>query len=271
MNSNDCNQKFPAPKTPHTAHLSVVGAGPGDPDLITLKAIKALKKADVILYDALANEELLDYAPPLALRIFVGKRRGFKRYGQDEINEMIVQYALQYGRVVRLKGGDPFLFGRGMEEIIYAEAQGISTEYVPGITSAVGVPGLAGIPVTHRGASESFWVVTATTENGELSKDLAFAIQSNATVIILMGTAKLAQIVECFLQAGKAETPIAIVQNGSLPNQKAVIASINTILPIAKAFEIDAPAVIVIGDVVSVKDTGKTIIREIENHIALNI
>ena len=244
--------------------LSVVGAGPGDPDLITLKGVKALQNADVILYDALANSVLLDYASPEAIKIFVGKRKGYKAYKQEEINEMIVEYAEHCGKVVRLKGGDPFLFGRGMEEIVYAEAHGIATEYIPGVTSAIGVPGVNGIPVTHRGASESLWVITATTETGEVSKDIASAAKTNATIVILMGMAKLNTIVELFLQQNRAETPVAIIQSGSMPHQKMVVGKIADISEKAKQADMDSPAVIIIGEVVNIK---QFVNSEITEHV----
>ena len=175
--------------------LTLVGAGPGDPELITIKAIKALKDAQVILYDALVNPELLDYARPDVHKIFVGKRAGKHYLPQDEINRLIVEFAFTHGHVVRLKGGDPFVFGRGHEELQYAESFGLETAIVPGVTSAVAVPALQRIPLTKRGVSESFWVVTGTTRQHTLSKDLALAAQSTATVIILMGTKKLKEIV----------------------------------------------------------------------------
>ena len=136
--------------------LTLAGAGPGDPDLITAKAINALGKADIVLYDALVNPILLKYASPNVKKIFVGKRNGVHSLKQEQINNLIVDLAFTYGNVVRLKGGDPFVFGRGYEEIEFAQSFNIETEVIPGISSSVGVPALAGIPVTHRGASESF-------------------------------------------------------------------------------------------------------------------
>ena len=154
-------------------YLTLVGAGPGDPELFTLKGVKALSTADVVLYDALVNKDLLDYAPAKAQKVFVGKRAGKHSLKQEEINELIVEYAFNYGHVVRLKGGDPFVFGRGHEEIAYAAAFGIDSSVVPGISSSIAVPEMQKIPVTARGYSESFWVVTGTTKEGELSKDIA--------------------------------------------------------------------------------------------------
>lgn len=230
--------------------VTLVGAGPGDPELITLKAILALNKADVVLYDALIDKSLLKHAPNKAIKIFVGKRVGKHSCPQDETNRLCVEYALKYGHVVRLKGGDPFVFGRGSEEIDYIEAFGITTEVVPGITSAIAVPGSVGIPVTKRGVSESFWVITATTTNSELSRDIAIAAQSTATVVILMGTKKLSEIVESYLRAGKGGLPIAIIQSGTTKEEKIVAGTIEDIESKAKSSGITAPAIIIAGEVV---------------------
>ena len=169
------------------SELILVGAGPGDPELITLKAINALKKADVVLYDALANDEFLNYCRPDCIKVYVGKKPGIHSYQQIFINDMIVDYARQYQRVVRLKGGDSFVFGRGHEELECARAHGIEVTIVPGISSSISVPALNEIPLTKRGVNESFWVVTGTTVDHEMSNDINLAAQSSATVVILMG------------------------------------------------------------------------------------
>jgi uroporphyrin-III C-methyltransferase len=143
--------------------ITLVGAGPGDTELITLKGLNALKTADVVLYDALVNQDLLAYAPKESIKIYVGKRNHQHAYTQEQINTLIVDMAYTHGHVVRLKGGDSFVFGRGQEELNYANAFNIETSVVPGISSSISVPALAGIPVTHRGVSESFWVITGTT------------------------------------------------------------------------------------------------------------
>ena len=238
-------------KTKIQAQLTLVGAGPGDPDLISVKGIKALADADVVLYDALVSKELLTYAPERAECIFVGKRAGQHSHTQDAINELIVHFAHEKGHVVRLKGGDPFIFGRGFEEISYAQQHGVKTSMVPGNSSSAAVPALQNIPNTSRGVNHSFWVVTGTTAEGELSKDVAIAAQSSATVVILMGTRKLEQICEIFDAHGKGKTPVAIIQNGTMPNERMVKGSINDIAAKAKASGIGAPAIIVIGETVS--------------------
>ena len=230
--------------------ITLVGAGPGDAELITLKAIKALKTANVVLYDALINEELLDFAPATATRVFVGKRSGDHSYSQDAVNRLMVDYALNYGHVVRLKGGDPFVFGRGYEELDFAASYSIAAEVIPGISSSIAVPGLQGIPVTHRGLSESFWVVTGTTASGSISQDLYAAAKSRATVVVLMGIKKLAEIVEIFESEGKNRLPVAVIQNGSMENEKLVVGTVSTIVEAASDQGIDSPAIIVFGDVV---------------------
>ncbi|MFD2966495.1 uroporphyrinogen-III C-methyltransferase [Sphingobacterium bambusae] len=231
--------------------ITLVGAGPGDPDLITLKAVKAIQMADVILYDALVNEELLDYAKPSCTKIYVGKRAERISTSQDYINKLLVDYALTHGHVVRLKGGDPFVFGRGGEELDYARQFDIPTAVVPGISSSVGLTGLQQIPLTYRGISESFWVITGATSDGQLSADLQTAAQTSATVVVLMGYAKLAQIVALYEQQGKGDLPIALIQNGSLPTERIALGRINTILDEAKRKEVGVPAIIVLGEVVA--------------------
>ena len=230
--------------------LTLAGAGPGDPDLITVKAIQALGKADIILYDALVNKKILQYAPAGVKKVFVGKRNGQHSLKQDQINNLIVDFAFTYGNVVRLKGGDPFVFGRGYEEIEYAQSFNIETEVIPGISSSVGVPALAGIPVTHRCSSESFWVITGTTRTGELSRDIELAAQSTATVVILMGVHKLSEIVKIYKSSGKAHLPIALIQNGTLPDERIAVGTVNTIEEIVANKNIGSPAVIVAGEVV---------------------
>ncbi len=231
--------------------LCLVGAGPGDPDLITVKAIKALQTADVILYDALANDALLEYASPNAVKKFVGKRFGCHALSQQEINNLIVEYVFSHGKVVRLKGGDPFVFGRAMEEIDAAREAGIEVEVIAGISSALAVPASQMIPLTCRGINESFWVTTGTTQSGEISADIKLAAQSSATVIILMAMSKLEIIMEIFAKYGKSETPVAIIQDGTTDKEKMVIGKVKDIYYRAQNAEISNPAIIMIGEVVN--------------------
>ncbi len=247
-----------------TPKLTVVGAGPGDPDLITLKAIKALETADVILYDALINVELLDHASAKTEFIFVGKRKGCFTYQQEQINELIVSRAKSHGHVVRLKGGDPFIFGRGAEEIDYAHHFGIETYMVPGISSSLGVPAYQGIPLTKRGVSESFWVITGTTKSHKISKDVALAAKSTATVVILMGMGKLEEIINIFSNENKQDTPVAIIQNGTTVHEKSGFGTLKNINQVVKDKQLSSPAIIVIGEVVKQRVKLASIFNELK-------
>lgn len=230
--------------------VTLVGAGPGDIDLITVKGMKAIHQADVIVYDALVNKDLLDEAKSGCQFIFVGKRGGKRSVSQDLINETIVQSALNHGHVVRLKGGDPFVFGRGHEEYTYVKDRGIPINIIPGISSCIAVPEMEKIPVTRRGISESFWVITATTKSGALSKDIGIAAKSNCTLVILMGRRKLNEIVSIYSKINM-DTAIMIVQSGTCDNKKVVIGNMSNIIEKADGANIGTPATIVIGDVVT--------------------
>lgn len=230
--------------------LILVGAGPGDSELITLKGIKAIQNADVILYDALANEELLEYAKPTTPLVFVGKRRGKCAFSQGEINQLIIENALKYGKCVRLKGGDPFVFGRGYEEIEFARAFNIPSEIIPGISSAIAVAELQGIPLTSRGVSESFWVTTGTTKDNTISDDIALAAKSTATVVILMAMSKLKEIMEIFASENKAHTPVAIIQDGTTSKEKYILGCVSDIYDKSIKENIHNPAIIIVGEVV---------------------
>lgn len=229
--------------------LILVGAGPGDPELISLKGIKALQQADVVMYDALVSEDLLQHAPD-ALKIFCGKRAGAHYMKQDEINRLIVENVEKYGCVVRLKGGDPFVFGRGHEEVLFAEQHGITTEIIPGISSATALATSRKIPLTKRGITESAWITTGTTSCGELSEDIELAAQSNATVVILMGIGKLKEIVEKFNKHKSSDYPIAIIQNGTLPNEKIVCGTLTDIIQKIEKEDIASPAIIIVGNII---------------------
>ncbi len=233
-----------------TKKLILVGAGPGDPELISLKGIKALQQANVVMYDALVSEELLQHAPN-AIKFFCGKRAGIHYMKQDEINHLIVENANKHGIVVRLKGGDPFVFGRGQEEIEYAEQHGIETSVIPGISSATALATAQKIPLTKRGITESAWITTGTTSCGKLSEDIELAAQSTATVVILMGIGKLDEIVEVFKKHKQENYPIAIIQNGTLPNEKIVKGNLNNIQDLVQQENISSPAIIIIGNVVN--------------------
>ena len=232
-----------------TPRLTLVGAGPGDVELITIKAVRILESADVVLYDALINEDLLKYCPEHCEKIYVGKKPYQKSISQDSINFMIVEKALESGHVVRLKGGDPFIFGRGQEEMDFAAKFSIQTSYIPGISSITAGSNI-NIPLTARGVSESFWVITGTRSDRLLSDDLLLAMQTTATIVILMGMGKLDLISEIYNQSGTGNIPAAIIQNASTENQKSVVASIKDLPVLARENKISSPAVIIIGEVV---------------------
>ncbi len=231
--------------------LYLVGAGPGDPELITVKAMKILAEAEVVLYDALVNTDLLQYAQHASELIFVGKRFGCHALSQEEINNLIVEKGAIYKKVVRLKGGDPFVFGRAQEEIAAANAAGMAIELIPGISSALAVPALQGIPLTSRGISESFWVTTGTTKEGTISADIKLAAQSSATVVILMAMSKLEAIMDIFSGYGKSATPVAVIQSGTTADEKMVIGTVRDISFRAQAAGLSNPAIIVVGEVVN--------------------
>jgi uroporphyrin-III C-methyltransferase len=245
------------------AKLYLLGAGPGDPDLITYKGIKVLQTARVVLYDALVHADILDFCPADCHKIFVGKRGHQTSCDQASINLLIVEMAQKYGEVVRLKGGDPFVFGRGGEEVLTAQAHGIETVIIPGLSSSYAVPALNHIPLTHRGLSESFWVLTGTTKDHQLSNDIQLAAQSSATVVVLMGMHKLQEIVDIYQNLGHFNTPVAIIQDGSMPNEKRAIGRIFNIAQLAKEQQLSAPAIIVIGEVVDALTTYESTISNI--------
>lgn len=238
------------PPRDHQPRITLVGAGPGDPDLITRKGLRALQTADVVLYDALIHPELLTEAPAGSIKIYVGKRAGRHSYQQEQINQLLLEAALRCGHAVRLKGGDPFVFGRGQEEKVFAESRGVEVSVIPGISSSTSLLGLQGVPPTHRGLSRSFWVLTARAANGKLPSDLHLAAKSDATAIILMGLGRLQQIQEIYRLAGKGSLPAMIIQNGSQPNEKSWLGSVNDIHEKFLSERDRGPGIIVLGKVV---------------------
>ena len=238
------------------SELILLGAGPGDPELITVKAWRILQKATVILYDNLANTALLDLAPPGCEKIYVGKLP-YTAIGeaciQQTIHELIREKARKGGTIIRLKGGDPFIFGRGFEEILFARQLGMTITYVPGITS-MQAAGLSDIPLTHRNVSESIWMITGTKKDGSLSGDLQLAMRSAATVVIYMGMKKLEEIAGLYRQQGLEDIPAAIIQHASLPHQKMARGKVGLLPELAKEHSLTNPAIIIIGEVVNVTD-----------------
>jgi uroporphyrinogen III methyltransferase/synthase len=240
-----------------TGKVFLVGAGPGDPRLLTLRGKDCLEQADVVLYDHLANPVLLDYAPPHAERIYVGRKgRGFYT-DQEEINQTLISKAREGKCVVRLKGGDPFVFGRGGEEAEVIAAAGLPYEVVPGVTSAVAVPAYAGIPVTHRTLASTVAFVTGHEDPTKAESALEWPrlASSEGTLVFLMGMKNLPHIVERLLQEGKdPQTPVALIRWGTYPRQHTVIGTLFDIVERARAEAIDPPTVIVVGEVVTLRD-----------------
>jgi uroporphyrin-III C-methyltransferase len=232
----------------------LVGAGPGDPDLITLRGINTIKKSQVLIYDRLVNPELLSYAPVNSERIYVGKRPGKPSVSQEQINGIIVAKAKEGKVVVRLKGGDPFVFGRGGEECEALAKEKIPFEIVPGISSALAAPAYAGIPVTHRGKARSFTVVTGyTRDKKDLFKNWQHIAHAD-TLVVLMGMKNLELIVTQLVLLGrKPETPVAIVEKASYKNQITITGTLETIID--KAQYLTPPATIIIGELASMADT----------------
>lgn len=233
----------------------LVGAGPGDPGLITVKGLHCLRRADVIVYDRLVSENLLDEAQPGAELIYAGKAPRQHALAQHQINALLVARARASKTVVRLKGGDPFVFGRGGEEAEACAAAGVAWEIVPGVSSAVGVPGWAGIPVTHRGVAGAFAVVTA--HRADAGADAADDVDWSAltridTLVILMGVERLSHIVALLIAHGRPPaTPVAVIENGTLPSQRVTTGPLASIAQRASERDVQSPATIVVGDVVA--------------------
>lgn len=234
----------------------IVGAGPGDPELITIKALKYIRRADVILYDRLVNKELLTEAKSSANLIYCGKLPKYHMMIQETINNLLVKYGLQGKTVVRLKGGDPFIYGRGAEEMEVLARNGIEYEVVPGVTSGIAAPAYADIPLTHRELGNSFAIVTGHCKRGKPIEikweSLAKAVD---TLAIYMGIGNLPYICEQLIKYGKSkDTPVAIIQQGTTDEQKTVIGTIESIVAIVESESIQNPAMIVIGEIVRFRD-----------------
>lgn len=235
-----------------TGRVYLVGAGCGSADLITVRGLRLLRQCQVLVYDDLIDVALLAEAPEAAEKIYVGKRAGAHSASQAEINEILVQHALAGKTVVRLKGGDPFVFGRGGEEVLALQAQGIACEVVPGISSAIAIPGAAGIPVTHRGLSQSVHIITGHTANTPdgLPGDLDILAQLSGTLVFLMGLGRLQAIVQRLIAGGKApDTPAAVISGGNAPHPVTVRGTLETISELVREAQVTAPAVIVVGPV----------------------
>jgi len=237
--------------------VSLVGAGPGDPELITVRGLDRVRSADVLVYDRLVSQELVDAAPMHAERVYVGKSAGCAALNQRAIEELLIDRARSGHQVVRLKGGDPFVFGRGGEEVAALVAAGIAVEVVPGVTSAVGVTASAGIPVTHRRVSSSVTIVTGheDPDKNRFDIDWDWLAASRGTVVILMGLRQLPTICARLIAGGRSpETPAAGIANGTLPGERVVTAPLSELADAVSAAELEAPALVVVGEVVALRE-----------------
>ena len=234
----------------------LVGAGPGDPELLTRKAERVIKEADVILFDALVGKGIYELFPQNVKLIDVGKRADNHTYRQEEINRMLVEQAAQHDTVVRLKGGDPYVFGRGGEEAEVLAKEGIEFEVIPGISSAIAVPANAGIPVTHRDCASSLTIITGHEDPTKGSSALNFKALAGiqGTIVILMGVGRLRENARALIANGKPqETPVAVIERGTTDKQRVTVGTLANIADMADANGVETPAIIVIGDVVELR------------------
>jgi uroporphyrin-III C-methyltransferase/precorrin-2 dehydrogenase/sirohydrochlorin ferrochelatase len=233
----------------------LVGAGPGDPDLLTFRALRLMQQADVVVYDNLVSKTIVDMTRRDAQRIFVGKKRADHTMRQEEINALLVRLAKEGKRVLRLKGGDPFIFGRGGEEIETLAAEGIPFQVVPGITAASGVASYAGIPLTHRDYAQACLFVTGNLKDGTMNLDWEALARPRQTVVVYMGLHGLDMLCAELVKHGMPETtPIAIVQQGTTLNQRVITGTLATLPGIAEREKPQAPTLIIVGGVVTLHD-----------------
>jgi uroporphyrin-III C-methyltransferase len=255
--------------TYQNAKVYITGAGPGDPELITLKGVRALKEADVVVYDRLVNPELLAYSPESSEHIYVGKKPGKSSVSQDQINRILISKAKEGKTVVRLKGGDPFIFGRGGEECEALAAEHIPFEVVPGISSALSAPAFAGIPLTHRNLARSFTVVTGhTLTDNDLFQNWEHISHAD-TLVILMGMKNLDKIVQTLIGYGRpADTPVSIIENATTTEQRIVTASLETIAE--RSEHLGSPATIVVGELAAMSQDLAWFQSEEQNNLEAN-
>ncbi|MBS2211759.1 uroporphyrinogen-III C-methyltransferase [Carboxylicivirga mesophila] len=250
---------------PNYGKVWLVGAGPGDADLISLKAVKLLKQADIVLYDYLVNKELLDYCPDACEMVYVGKKKDKHTFPQEELNELIAHYASKGQNIVRLKGGDPFVFGRGVEEIMTLIEYGIDYEVVPGITSGVAVPAYMGIPVTARHVASSVTFVTGHPAKGNNSVDWQALAKASDTLVVYMGVSNAQRIANELITGGKKEeTPVALIRWGTYPQQEMLTATLKTIGDVMEDKGFLPPALMVIGEVVNFSEQLKPVIQSVK-------
>ena len=252
------NQLIKTLKNKHSGEVFLVGAGPGDPELLTLRALHLIQKADVCIYDNLVSKEILELVRRDAHMIYAGKLRNNHTIEQKEINQLLVNYAKKGLRVLRLKGGDPFMFGRGGEEISELMTQKIKFQVVPGITAASGVSAYAGIPLTHRDYSQSCIFITGHEKNGKLNINWSNLIHENQTIVIYMGLNSLPIIVQNLIDSGmRKNMPIALVQEGTTEKQKVMVSTISRVISKTLKSDIQSPVIIIIGEVVKLRKTIK--------------
>jgi len=243
------------PPPPPVGRVYLVGAGPGDPELLTLRAVRLLQQAQVVVYDHLVSSAVLEFVSPKAQRIYAGKRRNEHTLRQEEINTLLISLATQGKQVVRLKGGDPFIFGRGGEELQALAARGIDFEVVPGVTAASGVASYAGIPLTHRDYAQSCIFVTGHLKNGTADLDWPSLVRLNQTVVIYMGLGGLPEICRQMMAHGAAPNlPIAVVQDGSIASQKVVTGTLIDMPDRVARAGLKSPCLTIIGNVVKLHD-----------------
>lgn len=238
---------------PHAGKVYLVGAGPGDPDLLTVKALRLMQTADVVVYDRLISDAILDLIPNGISKIFVGKANGRHSLPQVEINDLLVGLTRHKRRIVRLKGGDPFVFGRGSEEALHLRKQRIDFEVVPGVTSAAACATYAGVPLTHRGLSRQVHLITGHFRNDEpLDLDTRALTDPEATLVIYMGLANLPRISQSLIEAGlSATTPAMAIQNGTTSEQQRITANLAELPAAVKAAGLQPPVLLVIGRTVA--------------------
>jgi uroporphyrin-III C-methyltransferase len=241
---------------PGVGRIWLVGAGPGDPELLTLKALKALQRAEVVVHDGLVSDEILELAPAQARRISVAKRKSRHSYSQDEINRLLVAFAREGLEVVRLKGGDPFIFGRGGEELEAAREAGVPCEVIPGVTAALAASASAGAPLTHRGAAQSVTFVTGHAAKGDLPDlDWPALARPNQTVVIYMGLSQAAPIAARLTAAGRdGATPALIVENASRPDELRIKTTLAGLPQAADA--LTGPALLIVGEAMALAQDG---------------
>ncbi|MDP5254642.1 MULTISPECIES: uroporphyrinogen-III C-methyltransferase [unclassified Vibrio] len=252
----------------YQAQVSLVGAGPGDPELLTLKALKAIQSAEVIVYDNLVSQEIRDLFPHKASQVYVGKMKGCHRFKQDDINLLLVNFAEQGKRVCRVKGGDAFVFGRGSEEMLYLAKAGVNLEVIPGITAASGCSTYANIPLTHRGLSQGCTFITAHADK-ELNIQWQALADLKQTLVIYMGLTKTDQIQNSLMAAKMSPyTPVALIEKGCTPSQRTLIGQLKDLSELVAEHQVQSPALIVIGEVVNVSSQMSQLTDQIQRQNA---